>query len=518
MNLKTVRAQVVVLLLGLAVPGTGSAQDTLSPALRHDVVRLEETWRVLDQVAIDVWPGWSDFSNVPFLFAYPDGKEMLVGHPNPPVGFALVRGIEPRGKKVYLKDNESIAMDLRPPLMGGGGPIPFGSQADKPVETVMIHLSAPSHESLPKDFSRASTESETQILIYLHELYHCYQARVHTWQYGNLRYNTDENYATYAEVEGLALERAFVESDTNRTREYLRDFIVARQQKRRSMDSTEQLQESEEEVIEGLATYAEIRTLELIKSNPGYGKMIADDPFYFAFADIDTLIRKKVDMLCSARENTMNAIVKVYPFGGFQGVVLDRIDPGWKEGFYERKETLDGHIRMMLNMTGQEQRSVADGLESRYDVSGIRAQHSRLINERDHAFDIINARRGRAFIISFKKTHEFPGARARGTYYSLGLRQAYPDGIERLELEDVVFEGKKSPMTLDQLYYITWVDTCSNPGEKGYTLDFSRREGDTIYRNAVISTRGFTLKAPRIELVESRNRVKITILSKLNEQ
>jgi hypothetical protein len=49
-------------------------------------------------------------------------------------------------------------------------------------------------------------------------------------------------------------------------------------------------------------------------------------------------------------------------------------------------------------------------------------------------------------------------------------------------------------------------------------VTFSRQEGENIYYDAEIKTKGFVLKAPKIEVKDREPRIKITILSKIKSE
>jgi hypothetical protein len=94
----------------------------------------------------------------------------------------------------------------------------------------------------------------------------------------------------------------------------------------------------------------------------------------------------------------------------------------------------------------------------------------------------------------------------------------YPEGIEKIEIQEVHFTGEKTPIMQDQLFYIKWIDTEASPGEKGYSVSFSRQEGEDIFYDAEVKTRGFVLKAPKIQIKDRKSRVKVTILSKTKSE
>jgi hypothetical protein len=73
-------------------------------------------------------------------------------------------------------------------------------------------------------------------------------------------------------------------------------------------------------------------------------------------------------------------------------------------------------------------------------------------------------------------------------------------------------ESKGKPILVDQLYYLRYVDTAN----EGFDIDYSNKNNDE-YTDAVVTTNGFTLKAPKIRIKERDNRVKFIVLSKVKE-
>lgn len=483
-------------------------KNTLLPALKIDLERLKETWHVLDLCAEKIWTGWNNYKDVPFLVEYPNGMKMLVGHPSPPDGFELVPGVVLGEKKVYLDSRDIVPIQLIPPLMGGGGPIHFGKE--ERVKTVRLQLSPilekPTEQTFP---------GEEQILVNIHELFHCFQEQIYEWRYGNLQYNTDANYAIFSEIEGLALEKAYLEPDDQKAKEFLKDFIVARELKRKNMNNEQVSQESEEDFMEGTAVYAETMTLELLKT--GYQPLITqqDDPSFSGFKPIDLLWQRKIEDLVKTRSETMISRPKCYSYGNFQALLLTRFVPGWQKKVQQDKQILDQILSQYLQLSPDEKNTVQQRLKTRYNFPEIENRHTSLIKKRDEAYEMIQARKGRKYIINFKPAHEFLKPTSRGESYSLGLIHIYPEGIEKIQIQDVILEGKNTPIVQDRLYYIKWIDTEAGPTEKSYELSCGKKEGEDIYVDAVFTTKGFVLKAPKIQLKDRPARVKVTILSKV---
>jgi hypothetical protein len=397
---------IIILLISMGFYGLYSqsslGKDTLPPALKIDLERLKETWHVLDLCAEKIWTGWNNYKDVPFLFEYPNGMKMLVGHPSPPDGFELVPGVEMSEKKVYLDNRDVIPLELIPPLTGGGGPIHFGKE--KQVRTV--HLNP---VPIPEKPTEQVFPGEEQILVNIHELFHCFQEQIYERKYGNLRYNTDANSAIFSEI-----------------------------------------------------------------SRP-----------------------------------------KCYSYGNFQALLLNRFVPGWQKKVQQDKQPLDQILGQYLRLSPDEKNTVQQRLKTRYNFPEIENRHTSLIKKRDEAYEMIQARQGRKYIINFKPTHEYLQPSSRGESYSLGLIHIYPEGIEKIQIQDVILAGKNTPIVNDRLYYIKWIDTEAGPAEKSYELSYSKKEGENIYIDAVFTTKGFVLKAPKIQLKDRPSRVKVTILSKV---
>jgi len=170
-----------------------------------------------------------------------------------------------------------------------------------------------------------------------------------------------------------------------------------------------------------------------------------------------------------------------------------------------------------LKLTEEEKQARLEKIKTYYEYDLIYEKHQKAISERDAVIEKWKAQEGKVYVINFKPAGEYLAPKPRGESYSAGLIYLYPEGIEELKIQDVLFRSEKILVEKNQLYYIRWVDTVSKPKKKGYTLSYEKKEGDTIYANAEFKTRGFTLFAPKIEVREGKKRVKIIIRSKLKE-
>jgi hypothetical protein len=497
------------------------AAYTLPDYMKTDIGRIAETWNILDQYAARIWPGWTNYTSVPFLLEYPNGVQLLIGHPSPPDGFEAVADAGPRGKTVHVNRSREIPLACSQPLLGGGGIIPYGK--GKALDTVSLLMrpvsttpppadAAAGGEPLPKELRQ---NSELQILIDIHELFHCFQHTVYSYRFGNLQANSDANFAQYAEIEGLALERAYLEPSMDKAKLWLGDFLAARLLKRDSLTKDEQNQEAEDDLMEGTAVYSEARALELMQT--GYRPLLtaAADPFFKGFAQIGAYLKEKLTALKNSRVESMDARMKCYHYGCFQSLLLARLFPSWQDDFFAQEKFLDQVLTEKLGLNRPALEKIAATLPARYPVAAVAARHQAKIKQRDDALALIEARHGRTYILNFKPTHEYIHTQGAETAYVLGLINIYPQGVAAFRVNDVEFKGHGSPLVIDQLYYVKWIDTEAKAGQKGYTLRYAHQEAGDVYIDAEFVTAGFTLKAPKLQIKDTPERVKVTILSRV---
>ena len=509
--------QTKLLALGLSLliaPFLPAAQDKapdIPDAAKVELLRIEETYHVLDQAAARVWPGWTDYKDYPFLLNFENGLRVLVGHPSPPEGFVPVPGLAVAGKAVHADMRNVEPLKLEQPLTGGGGISNYGTFNGKPVQTVNMSLRRfkPNVETSGERY-----RTEEQILIYIHELFHCFQDEHVQVPYPNFRYNPDTAFASFSEVEGAALEKAYKAADDAEAKRCLADFLAARDLKRKDVEESDRRAESGDDVSEGTAVYSEVRTLETIKAGFKPALAPALDPYYGGFRDVDEFLGRYRERLAKTKAATFNYL-KCYEYGCFQALLLQRLFPGWQEAFAAGPALLDEEIRKRIPAADEAQ--ALKRFEDVYGFAAIQERHRKAVEERDAAYRMITAREGRAYIISLKPIRQFlSGLEDKSKKsWSVGLMQIFPDGVGPVAFDDVEFGGTGVPTEGNQLYYLKIVDTDWKTRDKPYTLTYEKKEGEEVFFNAVLTTPLFTLKAPKIRISDSERRVKIWILARV---
>jgi hypothetical protein len=487
----------------LLIPALMAPGPVLPDPVRAELNRMGEMYRVLDFAAQRIWPGWDNYRSTPFLLVYENGLRVLIGHPKPPAGFVLVPDVTVEAKTVYADFTHVSPQPITGIQRGGGGANLFGVGPDgKPVEVVEMRF----HPPVSANEYGVGERAEQQMLAYIHELFHCFQrARLERKVYGNLRYNLDTPYAVYSEIEGLALERALsAGGDAALATQYLGDFVAARKKKRaESMSELQANQERWEEFNEGGATYAELRTLELLQAG-GFEPKLKGDVEYSGFRDAAALIKVYAESMHRAISDSKRANARFYYYGAYQALLLERLFPGWQK----EVEFFDQQIERRIPASAMAR------LESEYKIAGITKRYSAEFEARDSAYRAIRSRSGRVYIIDFKKIAQQVSVVAKPPKaYQLGMTLLWPEGAGPMSFDEVEVSGLSVPSMSEQLFYIRAVDTAP-AREKAWSVE-GEAQLDGTYRRAVVRTPLFIVRAPHVRVLETKDLVKIQVLARV---
>jgi hypothetical protein len=379
---------------GSAPPGSAVPPG---PAIEAELQRLEETYRILDRFHETLWPGWRDYADLTVQVNFPNGVVLLV---TPKAvhepGFKRLDGRIIAGKAVFINAENRTTAEIGPPLFAQrarGGRLLIVEMAQPDLPGLEAERPA-ALEALLKDEARPDApfdlaprgDSDSHILMYIHEHFHGHQAKVQRRDLGDAGLKGLEiagKDPNWSRVEGLALRRAYLEADDAAAREYLKDFVVARGLKRGKITSAAAAAETQVADVEGPASYVSLRTALLLKgAEARSGIDRAKDPYFydFAYVDgyIDNIMRKGMDFACSLPPNDRN---RYYLYGAYQGFLLDRFSPDWKRGFLEKGNDLDTMMADLLHLTSAEKVLIAHRLPTRYGADEPNSSRKRALKK-----------------------------------------------------------------------------------------------------------------------------------------
>jgi hypothetical protein len=496
-----------------AAPRPAGQAFVLPAAAVVELKRLEEAYYVLDFASEKVWTGWTNYKDFPFQFVFENGLKVLIGHPNPPPGFEPLPGMKIAGLKVFVDRRQMSGLEIKQPLSCGGGVGLLGESGGRPVTIVDMKFTKIPSDPRMKD---KPFRAERTILILVHELFHCFQADAVQIAYGNLSYNADAEYALYSSIEGLALDAAYRASDAGTVRVFLKDFLLARELKRRSMTDRQAGEESSDDVREGTAVYSEVRTLETLRDGFKPRLSGSDDSFYGGFKDSDGLFRDYAERLKTSAEDLFDTKGKCYTYGSFQALLLQRYFPGWQEPFAREPRLLDEELGKRMALTGDDRAGVEKRFKAVYGFAALKTKARKAMAEREAAFRSVTGAKGLTYAVNFKEIGQFAGTLpVDKKSYHLGLISVYPDGVGKLAFDDVEIDVRHKPVEIDKIYHLIMVDPDAAKRTKPYELTFEKQDGTDTYVNAVVTTPLFTLKAPKVRIVSDAGRVKIWILARV---
>ena len=383
--------------------GGGDSRSTIPAAplesyIEAELLRLEATYQILDRYSEALWPGWRNYADISVQVDFPNGVVLLVTpRAARQSGFERFNGRAILGKAIFINRQNRTAAEVRPPLFArraGGGlrlQLEMGQvdlpqlEAERPAAMEAL-LKEKLRPDAPFDLAPLG-DSDSHILMYIHEHFHGHQARFRPFGPGEegLRdFPIDAEYAAWSHIEGLALRRSYLEADDAASREFLKDFVVAREIKRARMPAEAAASEAHISVAEGTPSYASLKTALLLKGSddkPGVER--AKDPYFynFAYVDgyIDNIMRKGMDFAVTLSQDKRG---KYYLYGAYQCFLLDRFAPGWKRGFFEKKKNLDAVTADLLKLTSAEKEEIRQRLPARYGYDEVLTFHKNALKKR----------------------------------------------------------------------------------------------------------------------------------------
>lgn len=395
---------VILIILSVSCQDRASRPAALlEPYIEVELFRLQETYRILDRYAKELWPGWTNYVKIPVKVNFPNGIVLLVTPSGAQAGFERIKGRVVSGKQVFVNRQKRTSVEVRPPLFaqrGRGGSAIELDMAEPDLPPLEAERSA-ALEARLKDESRPETpfdlaplgSSDSHILMYVHEHFHGHQSRFPQFE-GALpgdallqRFEVNAEYAAWAHIEGLALRRAYLESQDAAALDILKDFMVAREIKRALMPRGTAPAEARISLGEGTPSYVSLKTAMLLRDasdKPGIDR--SKDPFFYDYGYIDgyidNIMRKGLDFAASLTEDKRG---RYYFYGAYQCFLLDRFAPGWKRGFFENERTLDSAMADILKISAAEKEEVKRRLPARYGYDEILAFHENALKSKKGA-------------------------------------------------------------------------------------------------------------------------------------
>jgi hypothetical protein len=294
----------------------------------EDKVRIAEFYRLAASIDDQIWPGWSKVPD-PLLLVTAE-SEFLTHHPSPPAEFkAAGDGFFVRPRQFPVQLEATFPVFGPPAVIVIGEPKSTAAKTSTPWVIVVMH----EHFHQLQDAQPGYFQAVDGL-----GLSHGDESGMWMLEYP-FPYKKPEVVQSFGRLRDLLLA-AVTETDPVRFRKDAEEYVAARRKFFAQLSADDHKYLSFQLWQEGMARYTQVMAAEAAaKYQPtaAFAGLADYEPFsaYGARARVETLEElKKVDLAKSQRG-------AIYPFGAAEGMLLDRINPGWKDEYFKHLLSTD---------------------------------------------------------------------------------------------------------------------------------------------------------------------------------
>lgn len=306
------------------VATTGFGQEL--PA--DDGVRIAEFYRLAPAIEDAIWPGWSEVPS-PLLLITGE-NEFLTHHPSPPAEFkAAGDGFFVRPRQFPVRLEATFPAFGPPAVIVIGEPKSTASKTSTPWVIVVMH----EHFHQLQDAAPGYFQAVDGL-----GLSHGDESGMWMLEYP-FPYKKPEIVQSFGRLRD-ALLAAVSEADPVKFGKDAEEYVAMRRKFFAQLSADDHKYLSFQLWQEGMARYTQIMAAEAAaKYQPtaAFAGLEDYEPFsaYAGRARGETLEElRKVDLAKAQRG-------AIYPFGAVEGMLLDRLNPGWKDQYFKRLLSTD---------------------------------------------------------------------------------------------------------------------------------------------------------------------------------
>lgn len=310
--------------------------DGQSPSLSEpDRARIAEAYRLGKALGAELGPRSSE---VPFaiLLVTPD-REFLIGHPRPSADFTAAGYDSSLGSAIHSRPRQ-FSTDLLATFPAVGG-----------LSTIVV--------GQPGQTKRSST---FWVLTVLHERFHQLQTSQHGYYDGVRKldlangdesgqwmlqypfpYDSSQVIARFHEYRD-ALRRSLA-SDANAD-QAMRDVLAARSAMRALLPAADWRYLEFQLWQEGISRYTELRVARAAAAHqplPAFANL----PDVIPYSTAADSLHRSVERELSTLDLKGWKRVAFYPTGAAEGLLLDRVSPGWRDRYFTERFALEPYYR-----------------------------------------------------------------------------------------------------------------------------------------------------------------------------
>jgi hypothetical protein len=310
---------------------TAFAQN--QPALSAlDRTRLAEAFRLGDQIGDRIWPGWS---KAPFavLLVTPE-TEFLIRHPKPSADFTKIGYDALLKSDVYYRKRQLDPGLLATfPAVGGISTIVIGQAENTSVKTSTSWMITLLHEHFHQlQDSQPNFYPEVNAL----GLSHGDQTGMWMLNYA-FPYDRTEVQEQFVLMSKLLADAINEDEDVRAPKAKVRAYLEARRKFQAMLAPDDYKYISFQFWKEGIARYTEYRVAQLAATKFRPSKEFQTLPDYKSLADVARETQERIFRQLVKQKLGESKREVVYSYGAAEGLLLDKIRPGWRRRYWVEK-------------------------------------------------------------------------------------------------------------------------------------------------------------------------------------
>jgi hypothetical protein len=304
------------------------AQAPLPEIPTDDAIRIKEFYRLATQIQDELWPNWSQVP-APLLIVTPD-EEFLTHHPSTPKDFKPVgNGFYARPRQFPTNLQATFPAFGPPSVIVIGQPRNTNSKTSTPWLITLMHEHFHQLQNAQPGYFQAVQElglsrGDTTGMWMLNYPF---------------PYEKPEVTRSFADLRNVLLS-AVNESDKGKAEKLAQQYIQERNRFFAQLSPDDRKYLSFQLRQEGIARYTQIKSAEAAAQYQPTAE-------YTALADFESFSA----YAAKARSETLNELKRanlsewkrtiVYSFGAAEGLLLDRINPKWKDAYFKHLLSMD---------------------------------------------------------------------------------------------------------------------------------------------------------------------------------
>lgn len=326
--------QIASLITALLCLSIAAFADDRPAIAEIDRVRIAEVYRIGEKLQDRLWPGWS---SAPFSMLFiTDDHEFLIRHPKPNGEFRSVGYDDLLKSEVFVRPRRFQKNFLATFPAFGRGPVIVIGKAENTSD-------------------RTSTR---WVFVALHEHFHQLQYSQPTyytdvdaldlsggdttgmWQINfPFPYKRADVAGRFGELTSKLL--AAYEARPSDRESGLDEYLATRREFASMLSAADYRYASFQLWQEGIARYTQYRMAELAARSLKPSRRFRSLPDHTSFdTEAKRILKMTTDEMRSLDLATWERVV-FYPFGGIEGLLLDKVNPGWRDRYFSDKFALE---------------------------------------------------------------------------------------------------------------------------------------------------------------------------------